>query len=135
MLQLFAVCWNVSRIANEKQSARAETYCNTLQHTGGMEVGGGSSACEHRGTVGGDAAGTLQHTATHCNTPQHTATHSSILQHAKTHCNTLQDTAPCCNTLQYTTKNYNTLHHAATHCTTLQHIATYCNTLQQTVAH
>ena len=33
---------------------------------------------------------TLQHYATHCNTPQHTATHCTTLHHTATHCNTLQ---------------------------------------------
>ena len=55
--------------------------------------------------------GTLQHTATHCNTPQHTATHCNTPQHTAIHCNTLQHTATHCNTLQ----------HTATHCNTLQH--------------
>jgi len=49
---------------------------------------------------------TLQHTATHCNTPHHTATHSSTPQHIARHtasqCNTLQHTASHCNTLQHT---------------------------------
>ena len=44
----------------------------------------------------------LQHTATHCNTPQHTATHCNTPQHTATHCNTLQHTASHCNTLQHT---------------------------------
>ena len=33
---------------------------------------------------------TLQHTATHFNTPQHTATHCSKLQHTAAYCNTLR---------------------------------------------
>jgi len=102
---------------------------------------------------------TLQHTATHRNTPQHAATHCNILQHTATYCNilplplhmlrywakadvpncnTLQHTATHCNTLQHTATHCITLHHIATHathCNTLQHTATHCNTLQHTATH
>jgi len=62
---------------------------------------------------------TLQHTATHCNTPQHTANHCNAPQHTATHCNTLQHTATHLNTLQMTATHLNTLQHTATHCNTL----------------
>jgi len=60
--------------------------------------------------------GTLQHTATHCNSTaialqQHCNSTAYHVGPSKAHCNTLQ--------------------HAATHCDTLQHTATNCNTLQQ----
>jgi len=68
---------------------------------------------------------TLQHTATHCNTPQHTAAHRNTLQHTATHCNTPQHTAAHRNTQQYT----------ATHCNAPQCTATHYNALQHTTAH
>ena len=49
--------------------------------------------------------GTLQHTATHCNTPLHTATHCNTSQHTAKHRNTLQHTATHCKTLQQTHMN------------------------------
>jgi len=59
---------------------------------------------------------TLQHTATHCNTP-----HCNILQHTATHCITLQQSATICNNLQQ----------SATHCKTLQDTATHQPTASQ----
>ena len=54
---------------------------------------------------------TLQHTATHCNTPQHTATHCTALQHTEPHHNTWNHTAPHCTTLRHTAPHCITLHH------------------------
>jgi len=111
------------------------------------------------------ASGSMQHTATHCNTLQHITTHCNTLQHTATHCNTLQHTATHCNTqhrtstncktLRHTATHYNTLHQThcchtrththlitiihtqpiPTHCNTLQHTTTHCNTLQHTATH
>jgi len=82
---------------------------------------------------------TLQHAATHCNTPQHSThtlchivcvyllhtiyTHS----HPTTHCNTLH-------TLYTHSMRVVATHtlHTLPHCNTLQHTATHCNTLQHT---
>ena len=95
---------------------------------------------------------TLQHTATHQNTPEHTATHCNtlfgaalfnipdldrIVQHTTTHCNTLQHTATHCpaplfSISQILIELCITLQYTATHCNTLRHIATHCNTLQHT---
>jgi len=91
----------------------------------------------------GSAGNTLQHTASHCNTPHHTATQ------AATHCNTLKHTR--CVTLQHTAiyslcggprvstsldpwfcwyTLYTTTHcNCNTHCNTLQQNAPHCNTL------
>jgi len=44
--------------------------------------------------------GTLQHTATRCNTRQHTATRCNALQRTATRCNTLQHAATHRNTPQ-----------------------------------
>jgi len=97
---------------------------------------------------------TLQHTATHRNTPQHTATHCNILQHPTTPYNTLQrcwrrlhtnfsrtesragiHIEWCCNTLQHiathTATHCNALQRTTTLYNTLQHAATRCNTLQR----
>jgi len=67
----------------------------------------------------------MQHTATHCNTPQR----------AQTHCNTLQHTATRCNTPQHTAKNCK---RSSSHmqwkrqvCNSLQLTAKLCNTLQR----
>jgi len=97
--------------------------------------------------------GTLQYTATHCNTIYRSLVVASRTQSTNertlpaTHCNTLQHTATHyitiheilvmaytykepegehthCNTLQHTATHYNTLQHTATHCNTLQHTAT-----------
>ena len=70
------------------------------------------------------------YTATHCNTLQHTATHCNTLQYTATHCSKPQNTATPCNTLQHPATHCNTPQHTATHCNTLQHTATHCNTLQ-----
>jgi len=63
---------------------------------------------------------TLQHTATHCNTP---------------HCNTLQHTATHCSTWRHTATRHTMLHHTARCCTTLQHVDEHCNTLQHNAQH
>ena len=70
--------------------------------------------------------GTLQHTATHCNTLQNT------LQHSATHCNTggrydVDQHGRFCPFLYIST-----LRHTATHCKRLQKIATHYNALQHT---
>jgi len=76
---------------------------------------------------------TLQHTATHCNTPR---IYRSQSEQAATHCNTpriyrshSEQAATHCNTLQHTAT-----HHAFTglRANKLQHTATHCNTLQHT---
>jgi len=51
-------------------------------------------------------AGSLQHTATHCNTLQYTAAQCSALQHPATLCNTQQHPATPCDTLQQQNKTY-----------------------------
>jgi len=85
---------------------------------------------------------TLQHTATHGNTPnklqfveryfritlQHTAPHCNTLHHTATHCNTLQHTATpgglhVTNELQFVECCFRiTLQHDSTHCNTIQHL-------------
>jgi len=97
--------------------------------------------------------GTLQHTATHCNTLQHN-THCKTLRHLATH-STLQHTATHCNTLQHIC---NTTHcnifcntpdpswrkcagaewpsRLRDHCSTLQHLGNeHCNKLQHIATH
>ena len=88
---------------------------------------------------------TLQHTATHRNTPKRTATHCNTLQHTVTYCDTrrtgktvlqreqlmnltLEHVATQCNTLHRTTTHRNAPHRTATHCNTLQHATTHYNT-------
>ena len=96
----------------------------------------------------------LYHTASHQNTLQHSrscccfsfCSNCSTLQHAATHCNTpivaaaspTYTAAHCeatihCNTLQHTASQCITMHHTASHCITTQHtatrqIVTHCNT-------
>ena len=77
---------------------------------------------------------TLQHTATHRDTPQHIHAwsvfdnvsncvrhpcHCSILQHTATHCSTMQNTVAYCSTLQHAATRCSTLHHTAAHCSIL----------------
>jgi len=73
---------------------------------------------------------TLQHTATHCNTPivcdvvcaqatdltKHAFDETVVCTHLLYYCNILQCTATPCNTLQHTAIHCNTLQHTATHC-------------------
>jgi len=59
---------------------------------------------------------TLQHTATHCNTPY-------LYSRINIQYRVVIVAVGYCNTLQ----------HTATHCNTLQHTATQCNTLQHTI--
>ena len=61
---------------------------------------------------------TQQHTATHCNTLQHTATHCNTLQHPATHCNTPQPAMIVCN-------HHTRIDWMFTHSNTVQHTATH----------
>ena len=92
------------------------------------------------------ATDTLQHTATHCNTPQQTNTsihssnmHTDTLQRTATHCNTLRHTATSCNkpdtSIHSSNMHTDTLQCTSTHCDALQRIATHCHTLQRTATH
>ena len=90
-----------------------DTLYNTLQHT----------------------CNTLQHAATHRNTPWHTATHRNTPRHTATHYNTLKHSTPLCTPLQHTAPHCNTLQHTATHCNTLQHCAPHRNTLPHSAIH
>ena len=63
-------------------------HCNTLQHTASHY----NTPTFLHSLPSVVHCVTLQHTATHCKTPRHTATHCSTLQHTTTHCNTLQHT-------------------------------------------
>jgi len=77
----------------------AATHYNTLQQT---EILFSSESFPVNPTRRTSGRGTLQHTASHCNTPHHTATRCNTLQHTATHCNTLRYTATHYNTLQQT---------------------------------
>jgi len=91
------------------------THCNTPQHAAAHTL---NTRLMKRISIGSsNTQQSLQHTASHCNTP-----------HCTAHCNTLHRTATPCDTLQHTATYCNTLHHTATHCDTLQHTATRCNT-------
>jgi len=107
--------------------------------------------------IPGIRCNTLQHTATHRNTPElgsppvllsskvYAATHYNTLQHTATHANSVAPRTVvipgiCCTRLQHTTTHCNTLQHTATHAKSVAPRTVVipgicCQTLQHTATH
>ena len=116
------------------------THCNTLQHcntpqqtaTHHIALHYRAEHVTYKLVKRGFKAASLQHTATHRNTPHHTTPHRTTLQHTSVRgrARDIQAsqarfwsrlTATHCHTLQHTTTHCTTPHRTTPHRTTLQH--------------
>jgi len=88
-----------------------------------IDVSVPSSACTR--LLHAHVRNTLQHVATHCNTPQHTALrmHARVCPDTHTPPNVCMHTSSACTRLQHTATHSNILQHTATHRNTPQHTA------------